>query len=165
MQSLHPKRTKLTGSCCSRQGRPAPVYLKHEFRFLDVQPAFHLVDYSTPRSKDNRSEWLFPSLIGENKDPTAYTKQSLAPKLKSTLFRFRFILNIHELVVIGDAIKCMEQGQNGFPIWSLYMISISHLMLSLNSSTNIFIYFFLSSRFRQDCKRRYSRMKNTIRHE
>ena len=86
-------------------------------------------------------------------------------KLKSTLFRFRFILNIHELVVIGNAIKCMEQGQNGFPIWSLYMISISHLMLSLNSSTNIFIYFFLSSRFRQDCKRRYSRMKNTIRHE
>ena len=85
--------------------------------------------------------------------------------LKSTLFRFRFILNIHELVVIGNAIKCMEQGQNGFPIWSLYMISISHLMLSLNSSTNIFIYFFLSSRFRQDCKRRYSRMKNTIRHE
>ena len=86
-------------------------------------------------------------------------------KFKSTLFRFRFILNIHELVVIGNAIKCMEQGQNGFPIWSLYMISISHLMLSLNSSTNIFIYFFLSSRFRQDCKRRYSRMKNTIRHE
>ena len=69
------------------------------------------------------------------------------------------------MVVIGNAIKCMEQGQNGFPIWSLYMISISHLMLSLNSSTNIFIYFFLSSRFRQDCKRRYSRMKNTIRHD
>ena len=85
--------------------------------------------------------------------------------LKSTLFRFRFILNIHELVVIGNAIKCMEQGQNGFPIGSVHMISISHLMLSLNSSTNIFIYFFLSSRFRQDCKRRYSRMKNTIRHE
>ena len=53
------------------------------------------------------------------------------------------------------AMKCQEEGKNGFPLWTEIAISISHLLLVVNSSTNIFVYCFLSSPFRAECAKLY----------
>lgn len=45
---------------------------------------------------------------------------------------------------------------------SLIMISISHILLVVNSSTNIFIYCFLSSKFRQECAKLYQAFCNKV---
>ena len=91
----------------------------------------------------------------------------------------RLFLNIHELAtiryVVGflrplsllhiphhhlphqsrHAMECQDAGQNPFPLWSQIAISLSHVLLAVNSSTNIFIYCFLSSKFREECKKLY----------
>ena len=53
---------------------------------------------------------------------------------------------------------CTEKGRQGFSVWSLVLISVSHLLLVFNSSINILIYCFLSSRFRKECKMLVKRM-------
>ena len=88
----------------------------------------------------------------------------------------RLFLNIHELATIRyffsaaaslisnhlphinvcrHAMECQDAGQNPFPLWSQIAISLSHVLLAVNSSTNIFIYCFLSSKFREECKKLY----------
>lgn len=67
----------------------------------------------------------------------------------------RLLLNIHELATIRNAMKCMKADLNPFPLWSTFAISISHVLLAINSSTNIFIYCFLSSKFREECVKLY----------
>jgi len=64
----------------------------------------------------------------------------------------RLLLNIHELATIREAMQCEQAGKNGFPLWSLILISVSHLLLVLNSSINILIYCLLSSKFREECR-------------
>ena len=54
-----------------------------------------------------------------------------------------------------NAMKCMKADLNPFPLWSTFAISISHVLLAINSSTNIFIYCFLSSKFREECVKLY----------
>ena len=46
---------------------------------------------------------------------------------------------------------CMENQRQGFSLWSLVLITISHVLLVLNSSINILIYCLLSSKFREEC--------------
>ena len=53
------------------------------------------------------------------------------------------------------AMDCQKAGKNDFPLWSYIAISISHLLLVVNSSTNIFIYCFMSSAFREECSKLY----------
>lgn len=67
----------------------------------------------------------------------------------------RLLLNIHELATIRHAMECQEAGEKPFPLWSQIAISISHVLLVVNSSTNIFIYCFLSSKFRAECAKLY----------
>jgi len=67
----------------------------------------------------------------------------------------RLLLNIHELATIRNAMKCMKAEKNPFPLWSQLAISVSHVLLAINSSTNIFIYCFLSSKFREECVKLY----------
>lgn len=65
----------------------------------------------------------------------------------------RLLLNIHELVTIQHAMECQGRGFHAFPLWSHIMISLSHLLLVINSATNILIYCCLSSKFREECRR------------
>lgn len=65
----------------------------------------------------------------------------------------RLLLNIHELATIRQAMKCQEAGLQAFPLWSLVTISLSHLLLVINSATNILIYCCLSSKFREECRK------------
>ena len=67
----------------------------------------------------------------------------------------RLLLNIHELATMAHAMDCQEAGKEPFPYWSLITISVSHFLLVVNSSTNIFIYSILSSKFRDECKKVY----------
>ena len=67
----------------------------------------------------------------------------------------RLLLNIHELATIQHAMECQKVGLQPFPLWSLITISLSHVLLVINSSTNIFIYCFLSSKFREECAKLY----------
>ena len=116
--------------------------------------SFYLVPSSKVKITINTKELIIRKLFYD-----------MVTKLTQAQFGFfdRFILNIHELVTIEMAMMCIKTGMNGFPLWSLYTIKISHFMLALNSSINIFIYFFLSSRFRQDCRKWYKRMKDFFR--
>ena len=35
----------------------------------------------------------------------------------------RVLLNLHEMIVIVDAMECREAGKGGFPMWALVMTS------------------------------------------
>ena len=59
--------------------------------------------------------------------------------------------------------KCQEAGKNGFPLWTEIAISVSHLLLVVNSSTNIFVYCFLSSPFRAECAKLYQSVCRKLR--
>ncbi|TRY77346.1 hypothetical protein TCAL_17433 [Tigriopus californicus] len=64
----------------------------------------------------------------------------------------RLLLNIHELAIIRKAMACGRSGQKTFPLWSLVVMHLSHLLLVINSAINILIYCYLSSKFRQEGK-------------
>ena len=66
----------------------------------------------------------------------------------------RFLINLHEFFHL-DIIKEIMEGSNdntkggdSFPIWALECTSVSNCLLTLNSSSNFFIYCFMSSKFR-----------------
>ena len=61
----------------------------------------------------------------------------------------RVALNLHEMLVIEQAMECGKAGLRSFPVWALMMGSISHLLLVFNSSINIVIYCSLNVTFRQ----------------
>ena len=65
----------------------------------------------------------------------------------------RLFLNIHELIVMKGAMECQYHRQEPFSMWSLILINVSHLLLVLNSSTNILVYCFMSSKFRKECSK------------
>ena len=73
----------------------------------------------------------------------------------------RLFLNIHELIVMEDAMKCQETNQEPFSLWSLILINVSHFLLVLNSSTNILVYCFMSSKFRKECSKFHLSCKNS----
>ena len=73
----------------------------------------------------------------------------------------RLFLNIHELIVMEEAMKCQSQRQEPFSLWSLLLINVSHFLLVLNSSTNILVYCFMSSKFRNECKKFQQQCKST----
>ena len=73
----------------------------------------------------------------------------------------RLFLNIHELIVMEEAMKCQSLRQEPFSLWSLLLINVSHFLLVLNSSTNILVYCFMSSKFRDECKKFQQQCKST----
>ena len=62
----------------------------------------------------------------------------------------RLFLSAHELLVLRDANACRSLGFAGFPVWSLYVISVSNVLLVSNSLPNIPIYCGLSLNFREE---------------
>ena len=61
-------------------------------------------------------------------------------------------------LIFRHAMECQANGFQGFPLWSGIMISLSHLLLAINSATNILIYCALSSQFRQECKKVFGKL-------
>ena len=45
--------------------------------------------------------------------------------------------------------SCVETDLGGFPIWSIILGFVSHVMLTLNSSTNLLIYCMVVTRLRK----------------
>ena len=88
-----------------------------------------------------------------------YFEDNLAAIFMGFVFVFlichmpRLFLNIHELIVMKGAMECQYHRQEPFSMWSLILINVSHLLLVLNSSTNILVYCFMSSKFRKECSK------------
>ena len=59
------------------------------------------------------------------------------------------ILNMHEIFVLDDIVRCKETLMGGFPMWSILFGFISDIFLVINSSTNLFIYYIIGSQFRK----------------
>ena len=66
----------------------------------------------------------------------------------------RFLINLHEffsLDILRKGVAPLKYGKlncESFPIWALAITSVSHCLLTLNSSSNLFIYCFTCSTFR-----------------
>merc|ERR1711963_664295 len=61
----------------------------------------------------------------------------------------RFILNIHEFLTLDTLRSAIADDCNSISLWALGGASISHFLMTLNSSVNFFIYAFTSSTFRE----------------
>ena len=60
----------------------------------------------------------------------------------------RIVLNINEVVTYEENLASGKNNCLGFSYWSLITGAISHLLITVNSSTNFFIYCFMSTPFR-----------------
>ena len=87
----------------------------------------------------------------------------------------RLFLDIHEIFIIKEVAKCWSVGKSGVPPWILVLVSISKLMVVINSSVNMVIYCCLNAKFRRSilsCKNNvfrylssfYTSENNTKRH-
>ena len=61
----------------------------------------------------------------------------------------RIFINGYETVVIWDATACQAAGEHDFPMWSFIAITLSELLLVLNSSINMIIYCCLNGTFKR----------------
>lgn len=115
-------------------------------------------------STTGRATALPPTTITDSRENRRKTEDNLAIIFMGFILVFlvcnlpRLLLNIHELITIRHAMKCQDAGHRAFPLWSLIMISISHFLLVVNSSTNILIYCSMSSKFRDECKTVYKQL-------
>lgn len=60
----------------------------------------------------------------------------------------RFVLNVHEFLTLDALRRSIENGCNDVSVWALSGASVSHFLMTLNSSVNFFIYAFTSCTFR-----------------
>ena len=96
-----------------------------------------------------------------------YFEDNLAAIFMGFVFVFlichmpRLFLNIHELIVMEGAMRCQMYDHEPFSMWSLILINVSHFLLVLNSSTNILVYCFMSSKFRKECNILYLSCKRS----
>eukprot|EP00094_Tigriopus_californicus_P013623 TCALIF_13180-PA protein Name:"Protein of unknown function" AED:0.08 eAED:0.08 QI:0/1/0.33/1/0/0.33/3/0/400 len=65
----------------------------------------------------------------------------------------RILLNIYELATIHRSLACELAKRPQFSLWSLLMISVSHVLLVVNSATNMIVYCVLSRKFRIQFKK------------
>ena len=76
----------------------------------------------------------------------------------------RFLINLHEFFNLDLLKEGMEQMQDGqeacdsFPVWALACTSVSHCLLTLNSSSNFYIYCFMCSTFRDVLRQWFLRL-------
>ena len=68
----------------------------------------------------------------------------------------RIINSLYEVATIHKSLLCAKARKPQFSLWSLMMISISHVLLVFNSATNMLVYCLLSSKFRSECVRHLS---------
>ena len=61
----------------------------------------------------------------------------------------QLFLNMHEIFILDDIQTCRDTPLGGFPVWSIFCGFISHVLLVINSSANLFIYCIIGSQFRK----------------
>ena len=61
----------------------------------------------------------------------------------------RLMINFYETLVIRNAIACELAGRNGFPLLGFIFITLSELLLVINSSLNMVIYCCINGNFRK----------------
>jgi hypothetical protein len=61
----------------------------------------------------------------------------------------RFVLYLHELFTLESLRQSVENDCNDVSVWALIFASISHFLMTINSSVNFFIYGFMCGTFRQ----------------
>lgn len=109
--------------------------------------------YSTAASVSNATN------SQQTQTPTALSNynnnDNLAPILFGVVIVFvicnslRVILNIYDFAVVKDIIECEKQKMGRYPpAWILCTISVSHLLLMVNSSVNFLVYCVAGKRFR-----------------
>ena len=64
----------------------------------------------------------------------------------------RVILNIEELVNLGNVKEAKEEGCMWLQYWSVVLVPISHFLHLVNSSINLIVYCFLNTLFRKAVK-------------
>ena len=78
----------------------------------------------------------------------------------------RFLINLHEFFILDFLRKSLAPVKDGqkvcatFPIWALAVTSISQCLLTLNSSSNFYIYCFTSPTFRNVLRRWILQFRN-----
>ena len=60
----------------------------------------------------------------------------------------RFVLNVHEFLTLESLRQGIKENCNSVSLWALIWASVSHLLMTLNSSVNFFIYCFMCKTFR-----------------
>ena len=95
---------------------------------------------------------------------------NLAPILFGVVIVFvicnslRVILNIYDSAVVEDIIKCEKQKMGRYPPpWILCTISVSHLLLMVNSSVNFLVYCVAGKRFRSILTRKIRKKFRALR--
>lgn len=61
----------------------------------------------------------------------------------------RFVLNVHEFLTLESLRKSIDHDCNDISLWALVCASVSHFLMTLNSSVNFFIYCFMCATFRR----------------
>jgi len=64
----------------------------------------------------------------------------------------RVLLNLFEVATMSQTSACEAAGKPPFPFWVLATIKASHVLLAVNSATNMLVYCAVSSTFRAECK-------------
>ena len=75
----------------------------------------------------------------------------------------RTILNIEEGATMDNVKMAKECGCHWLQYWTLNVIPVSHILLQINSGTNLFIYCFFSSWFRKALKHKFRGVLNLFR--
>ena len=112
--------------------------------------------YSTGAGVTNA---ITPCNSQQTQTPAALSNYSsndnLAPILFGVVIVFvicnslRVILNIYDSAIVEDIIECEKQKVGRYPpAWILCTISVSHLLLMVNSSVNFVVYCVAGKRFR-----------------
>ena len=61
----------------------------------------------------------------------------------------RFVLNVHEFLTLESLRKSIDHDCNDISLWALTCASVSHFLMTLNSSVNFVIYCFMCATFRR----------------
>ena len=88
-----------------------------------------------------------------DKDMIQQTTVLFAIVILFVLFHtLRIILNIDEFVTIDNSDKANESGCTWLQYWTIIAVPVSHLLLQINSSINLFIYCVFNKSFRSVMK-------------
>ena len=96
--------------------------------------------------------------------------QKLCPFSKTNMLKIIEFLDFLVLVLVLPFIKqnflyiffflFFSAEKQPFPLWSLVVMCVSHLLLVVNSSINILVYCVLSTKFREEACKVWSRFRN-----
>ena len=75
----------------------------------------------------------------------------------------RIILNIEEFITLDEYNSVKDKGCHWVTYWTILAAPISHIILSINSSINIFIYCYFNKTFREIIVTKWIEILNLLR--